>query len=515
MQKVLTKALRLHPMVPGLWIYAAAWEFEHNTNIAAARALMQRGLRMCPQSEKLWLEYFRMELVYAERLKTNNYGSVLKKKALNANENGDSEDDDDELILRIDDGDEELHGETKSVLPEHKAGMESSKVDELGYRLACTIYRNAVAAVPSNPEFRQSFMEILHKASFAQASALQDEILKSLEKDFPMDAGCWDWQARIRFETTGQRDEAIKVYENALRVVSSIDMHERYAQFLKEVSGLECTNNQGTSITLEHHEEDRLEAATHLLQLYSRSKESGVLSPCLTEGHVTLLLRLGKLDAARQLLDELCLGDLRTCARLWAMRIMLEMKKEAIVESGLSRIADLCEESLKQIPIAEVRDIWAMVLEYFGGQVSIYDRIMDMMVYKIAGSVGDQACAKLVCSLIDWILYSQDIKHARKIYNRILALPGPSIELYKHCIGIECRMSAMGCKDAVKCMRRLFESAVDKYSQDTELWLEYCSQEIKAGNLDAAGSIYWRAKKTLDDPLAFIEGHQRLLSKEG
>lgn len=37
----------------------------------------------------------------------------------------------------------------------------------------------------------------------------------------------------------------------------------------------------------------------------------------------------------------------------------------------------------------------------------------------------------------------------------------------------------------------------------------------KVGNLDAAGSIYWRAKKTLLDPSAFIEGHQRLQTKEG
>lgn len=30
--KTLTKALQLHPKVPGLWAYAAAWEFESNKN---------------------------------------------------------------------------------------------------------------------------------------------------------------------------------------------------------------------------------------------------------------------------------------------------------------------------------------------------------------------------------------------------------------------------------------------------------------------------------------------------
>jgi len=62
--------LQLHPAASGLWSYAAAWEFEHNSNAAAARTLMQRGLRMCKTSQQLWLEYFRMELMYAHKLRT-------------------------------------------------------------------------------------------------------------------------------------------------------------------------------------------------------------------------------------------------------------------------------------------------------------------------------------------------------------------------------------------------------------------------------------------------------------
>ncbi len=66
---MLTKALQLHPAVPGLWSYAAAWELEHNRNVAAARALMQRGLRMCKADTQLWVEYFRLELLYAHTLR--------------------------------------------------------------------------------------------------------------------------------------------------------------------------------------------------------------------------------------------------------------------------------------------------------------------------------------------------------------------------------------------------------------------------------------------------------------
>ena len=37
--QVVTKGLQLHPREPGLWVYAAAHEFEHNRNAAASRAL--------------------------------------------------------------------------------------------------------------------------------------------------------------------------------------------------------------------------------------------------------------------------------------------------------------------------------------------------------------------------------------------------------------------------------------------------------------------------------------------
>ena len=67
--QVVTQALQLHPTAAGLWSYAAAWEFEHNRNAAAARSLMQRGLRVCRGSQQLWVEYFRMELVYAQKLR--------------------------------------------------------------------------------------------------------------------------------------------------------------------------------------------------------------------------------------------------------------------------------------------------------------------------------------------------------------------------------------------------------------------------------------------------------------
>lgn len=68
LSKVLAKALQLHPTAAGLWSYAAAWEYDHNNNTAAARSLMQQALRVCKTDQQLWLEYFRLELIYTQKL---------------------------------------------------------------------------------------------------------------------------------------------------------------------------------------------------------------------------------------------------------------------------------------------------------------------------------------------------------------------------------------------------------------------------------------------------------------
>ena len=57
---MVARALKVHPNEAGLWVYAASWEFETNGNAAAARSLMQQGLRCCRDSPQLWVEYFNM-----------------------------------------------------------------------------------------------------------------------------------------------------------------------------------------------------------------------------------------------------------------------------------------------------------------------------------------------------------------------------------------------------------------------------------------------------------------------
>lgn len=224
MSKVLTKALQLHSACAPLWTYAAAWEFEHNLNAVAARALMQRGLRMCkhapqvgrvragvravrnfiwnvivtsPPADRntpgpalvaaplprlslspyshptshppppkpppqLWHEYFRLELLYALRLRE-------RRRVL-----GIAAGDDDGLDLSL--------GAATATSEGGKEGEEEGEEgDETGAAVAAVlngavalvVYRSAIAAVPDSVPFRAKFLELLAPLEFPGRAALE------------------------------------------------------------------------------------------------------------------------------------------------------------------------------------------------------------------------------------------------------------------------------------------------------------------------------------------------------
>jgi U3 small nucleolar RNA-associated protein 6 len=104
------RAIQLHPTNEGLWIVAAGYEFENNENITAARcslclppshqhtvclspyvwlpplslspALMERALRLLPKSERLWVEFCKLEYIYLARIKERMTEYGIDKSAL-------------------------------------------------------------------------------------------------------------------------------------------------------------------------------------------------------------------------------------------------------------------------------------------------------------------------------------------------------------------------------------------------------------------------------------------------
>ncbi|KLO16918.1 hypothetical protein SCHPADRAFT_937468 [Schizopora paradoxa] len=66
--RISARALQLHPNSPSLYILAASHELDHLSH-SAARVLLQRGIRLNPESIDLWREYLKMELGFVESLR--------------------------------------------------------------------------------------------------------------------------------------------------------------------------------------------------------------------------------------------------------------------------------------------------------------------------------------------------------------------------------------------------------------------------------------------------------------
>ncbi|EFJ19658.1 hypothetical protein SELMODRAFT_419083 [Selaginella moellendorffii] len=453
MRRVLARALQLHPNIPGLWMYAASWDFEHNLDVSAARALMQRGLRMCPHSEDLWLEYFRMELSYAQKLKSRM------------------------LVLGI---------ESEEI----DAGKEQRESD-LSVKLAWVIFKNAIVAVPSSARFRQRFVEVLDRFALVK-STIANEIYASMTRDFPKDENCWDWKGKYKFQTTSSWKDAVKVYEEAVGVVSSARMYELYAKFLE---GLLDSGDK--------------RVPESLLELYDRGEEV-CASINFLEGHVRLLTRNGFLDRARALTEQFCNGPLRSSSRLWVLRLTLEIQHGGLQMADISK---LFLKALQLVQASEGKDIWKMALEYFSGMDTYLDIILRHLETALGGKGGGQELGAVAWSAVSWFLHFDGVEKARQLYNRFLVLPGPSLYLFKRCIGLEAERGALGDQEAVKCMRRLFDAALEIYGrEDVGIWLDYCALEKKVGNASNASTVYFRAKKTLSDPSLFIQRHQLLFA---
>jgi U3 small nucleolar RNA-associated protein 6 len=68
LSQILTNVLRLHPTKPDLWIYAAQFAMDEHADMTEARSYMQRGLRFCKNSKKIWLEYAKLEILYIAKI---------------------------------------------------------------------------------------------------------------------------------------------------------------------------------------------------------------------------------------------------------------------------------------------------------------------------------------------------------------------------------------------------------------------------------------------------------------
>lgn len=210
--QALGQALKLHPKVSGLWIYAAAWEFDKNLNVVAARALMQSGLRACPNSEDLWIEYLRLELTYLNKLKARKeaLGEDLQPLERGSKEISQWKEDNKDLFMSLDTGNNDDKNDKNEYISEEGHPEKQSIFWQLGSMVLEAIYHEATKALPSNINLRKRFLEVLGSVDLAHSDELKIQILKDLKRDFSHDELYWDMIARLHISDVNMTNDEAK-----------------------------------------------------------------------------------------------------------------------------------------------------------------------------------------------------------------------------------------------------------------------------------------------------------------
>ncbi|KAL7088652.1 hypothetical protein ACP275_13G140900 [Erythranthe tilingii] len=501
MKKALAQLVRFHPKVAGVWIYAAAWEFDNNLNVAAARALMQNGLRTCPTSEDLWVEYLRMEFTYLNKLKARKVAlgedeGTLARVQGNADDKQ-WRDENKELFMALNE-----NGDVGGV----QNGESEGKVDvfgEHGLNILETVYTSAIEALPKAFSLRTRFLDMLEATELARSEDMRKKILDDMRRDFSEEALYWDWLARVEISdvkriNSEQLGKAVEVYEQGLQFVPSARMVELYVKFLMDAVSDE--NREG---------EIAGEIVSHLKVLFEKAESLGCITEDLACQYVSFLLNLGKLDEAKILLEKLCSGKFPEAVHLWTLRLSVEMKCIQIKSPSPSKadllyIFQLLRNILMKVSVSEAEDLWTMGLKYFANHRHHFDKLVEASFSSLTKDGGSDSGFSLSSTIVNFILERDGVDSSRQIYKRFLALPHPGLALYKNCIELELNRASTGDKTGLPNARKIYESALATYDQDASLWQDYHSMEVKMGNSETAAAVHWRARKALKDNIALV-----------
>lgn len=217
-----TRMLKVHSQNQALWIAAAKFEFEDNLMPNSARKILQRALRFHGDSNKLWLEYFRMELMYCEKIRK-------RKEILQGNKGiklTDEEKSNEELVYN----DDVLEG-----------------------KIAIIIYQKAVERF-NDLKFASDFLSICSEFDYQLTNFHKNFIYEDIKSRFGLDnEAVWDLIARGIIEDGKHelkeskltfteklslkrvhKKKAIEMYEEMVCKLQTVEMWCFYIKFCLE-----------------------------------------------------------------------------------------------------------------------------------------------------------------------------------------------------------------------------------------------------------------------------------------
>nr|XP_012433902.4 U3 small nucleolar RNA-associated protein 6 homolog [Taeniopygia guttata] len=456
LSKVFSTMLAIHSNKPALWIMAAKWEMETRLSSESARHLFLRALRFHPECPKLYQEYFRMELMHAEKQRKEK--KEFEQAKMDLGEFNYSE--------------EILNGE-----------------------MARIVYRDASQKI-KGVEFQLAVLSIAKLFDFTQG--LQKEILESLQARYADDPLTWDYMARRELElgalqptehTTKQKkvsemaqreERCCAVFDEAVGTVPTEDMWKCYITF--------CLERYNRKTNSEELKQKRLERT---LSVFSKAHESNLLSEPLYKQWLQLLLDSSLSEKAVEV-TEAATRHFSQSVEMWQMRlrVLIQLKSDDVT---------MCfEEAIKHVKSKGTLPLWTLWVEWSEGTNSKEDT--EALYQRSLRATTPAESVTMKERYLDWIYRNSGYKKVKRLFTSLCENRPVSLDFFRKMIQIEkeqesCRMLHL---------REYFERALREFgSTNTDLWLDYIKEELShpQGKPENCGSIHWRAMKMLQGDL--------------
>nr|XP_035945865.1 U3 small nucleolar RNA-associated protein 6 homolog isoform X1 [Halichoerus grypus] len=465
LSKVFSAMLAIHSNKPALWIMAAKWEMEDRLSSESARQLFLRALRFHPECPKLYQEYFRMELMHAEKLRKEK--QEFEKAKMD--------------VGNLDYPEEILKGE-----------------------LARIIYKNSVSII-KGAEFHVSLLSIAQLFDFA--TDLQKEIYDDLQALHTDDPLTWDYVARrelamemqpageqpatkqARAVEVGRKEErCCAVYEEAVKTLPTEAMWKCYINF--------CLERFTKKTSSQFLRERRLERT---MMAFRKAHELRLLPEFQYKQWIELLLHQ---DFLKEALEVAVAGteSFRDSVTLW------QMKLQVLIDSKSPDVAGLFEEAFVHLKAQVCLPLWISWAEWSEGAKSQEDT--EAIFKKALLAVKGANSVTLKDKYLDWAYRSGGYKKARAVFKSLQESRPFSVDFFRKIIQFEKEQES--CKMAN--LREYYERALREFgSVDSDLWMDYIKEELNhpLGRPENCGQIYWRAMKMLQGESAevFVAKH--------
>nr|XP_060619949.1 U3 small nucleolar RNA-associated protein 6 homolog [Anolis sagrei ordinatus] len=452
LSKVFSMMLALHPNKPALWIMAAKWEMEVRLSSESARQLFLRALRFHPECPKLYQEYFRMELMHAEKQRKEK--KEFEQAKMDLGEFNYSE--------------EVLNGE-----------------------MARIVYKNAIQKI-KGADFLLSLLSVAKLFDFTVD--LQKEILENLQAQYTNDPLVWDYMARRELEIEAlpssehmskqskalemvrKEERCCTVYEEAVTSLPSEDMWKCYIIF--------CVERFKRKTNSEELRQKRLE---RLLSIYSRAHELHLLPSSFYKQWLQLLMELDLQQQAEEIATA-ATTQFSHLAEMWEVRLQLLLKLNS------DGVASCFQEAIKVVNAKDSLPLWILWVEWSESANSKADTEALYQKSFLATLPADSVSMKE--KYLEWAYRTGGYKKAKKVFRSLHESRPFSLEFFKKMIQIEKEQES----GKMFNIREYYERALREFgTTEPDLWLDYIREELNhpEGKPENCGNIHWRAMKAL------------------